>query len=115
MVHCFDTWSLPRSRRKRGNDIHRSVRSIFLVGSSVFRQETTPGKFAAFASFHETRPVAVGSAMLRVGSVAVMSAGANASWLGIRSDRWSRFFDCHLFFRFLSLEGFDLRPVALDW
>ena len=52
------------------------ISSIFLVGSTVLRQKVASGKFGAFAFFNQTRPLAVRSAMLRLRSVAVMSAGA---------------------------------------
>ena len=79
---------------------HHLVGSVFLVRPTVFREETRPGKAGAIARFDEARSVPIPSAMLRVRSVAVMSASANASWIRITSDRGSRFFDCHSVVKF---------------
>ena len=67
------------------------VRDSVGVIPQVFRQEASPGKFAAFASFHETTPLAVSSAMLRFWSVAFVSTGAKAFWFWIRFNRTSLF------------------------
>lgn len=73
------------------------VRLHFSIVPKVFREETSPHKFAAFASFHETLPLAVSSAMLRLGAVTFMSTCAIASWVWIPFDRRSNFSHCHGF------------------
>ena len=84
------------------------VRHIVGVVPKVFRQETSPCKFAAFASFHETTPLAVSPPMLRLGSVTFMSTGAKASWSWIRSDRTSNFSHYHGFLSYLLRPAFTV-------
>ena len=67
------------------------------VVPKVFRQETSPCKFDAFAPFDETRSTAVLSTMLGLGSVSIMSTDAKASRFWVRSDGASIFFHCHRF------------------
>lgn len=85
----------------RQNSCRSLVRDAVGVVPKVFRQEISPCKFAAFASFHETIPLAVSSAMLRFGSVTFMSTGAKAFWFWIRFNRTSNFSHCHWFRSYL--------------